>query len=159
MRHAIAAQRGPAWPDDAHRPLTPDGKRRFAAVVRGLGRAETTLDLVLTSPLLRARETADLLRDGLGVRRRVRVLPTLGPGTGPPALVKSVLGLGTARRVALVGHEPDLGELAAWLIGASCPLPFRKGGICRIDGTAAELLGSRGTLVWFAPPRLLRGRH
>jgi phosphohistidine phosphatase len=60
------------------------------------------------------------------------------------------------RRVALVGHEPDLGELAAHLIGVDRALPFKKGGVCRID---LESLAPRraGTLVWFVPPKLLRG--
>ncbi len=159
VRHAIAAERGPDWPDDTRRPLTADGKRRFSAVVGRLNQADVALDLVLTSPLLRARETADLLRAGLGVRRRVLVLPVLEPGAAPRAVVASVLRQGIGRRIALVGHEPDLGGLAAWLIGASRPLPFRKGSICRIDGTAADLSDSNGTLVWFAPPRLLRRRH
>jgi phosphohistidine phosphatase SixA len=58
-------------------------------------------------------------------------------------------------RLALVGHEPDLGELAAHLIGARRPLPFKKGGICRIDVAG---LSSRagGTLVWFVTPKVLR---
>ncbi len=59
------------------------------------------------------------------------------------------------RRIALVGHEPDLGELAAHLIGAGRALPFKKGGICRID---VESLTSRraGALVWFVTPKVLR---
>ena len=59
------------------------------------------------------------------------------------------------RRVALVGHEPDLGELAAHLIGAGRALAFKKGGVCRID--VGSLSARRaGTLVWFVPPGLLR---
>jgi phosphohistidine phosphatase len=59
------------------------------------------------------------------------------------------------RRVALVGHEPDLGELAAALLGTPRALPFRKGGVCRID---VDRLGSSttGSLIWFLPPKILR---
>jgi phosphohistidine phosphatase SixA len=57
--------------------------------------------------------------------------------------------------VALVGHEPGLGELAAWLIGARNPLTFRKGGVCRID-VPDQTAGRNGQLVWFATPKMLR---
>jgi phosphohistidine phosphatase SixA len=59
------------------------------------------------------------------------------------------------KRIALVGHEPDLGQLAAFLLGGKRPLPFRKGGICRID--VQGLSSTRaGSLIWFIPPRVLR---
>ena len=57
--------------------------------------------------------------------------------------------------LALVGHEPDLGELAAWLIGAKEPLPFRKGGICLIEAPVLPP-GRNCALVWFATPKMLR---
>ena len=59
------------------------------------------------------------------------------------------------RCIALVGHEPDLGELAAHLIGARRALPFKKGGICRID-VASLSTKAAGTLVWFVTPKILR---
>jgi phosphohistidine phosphatase SixA len=60
-----------------------------------------------------------------------------------------------ARAIALVGHEPGMGELAAWLLGARVPVPFKKGGICRID--VSEWPPARqGQLIWMATPRMLR---
>ena len=59
------------------------------------------------------------------------------------------------RRVALVGHEPDLGELAAAILGAQRALPFRKGGICRIDVNRIAAAAT-GSLIWFLPPKVLR---
>jgi phosphohistidine phosphatase SixA len=70
-------------------------------------------------------------------------------------VVVALLGISRARRLAVVGHEPDLGEVAAFLAGAQRPLPFKKGGICRID-VLSKTQPAGGTLVWFAPPKLLR---
>ncbi len=153
VRHAIAEERSAAWPDDNLRPLTREGIRRFKEVVRALNSLDVELDEIVTSPLTRARQTAELLSDGLHRRPVVTISKALAPGT-PPGKVFAGLTRGSYR-VALVGHEPDLGGLTAFLIGARCPVPFKKGGVCRIDvpkGTA----GQGGTLVWFAPPGLLR---
>ncbi|HET9361040.1 MAG TPA: phosphoglycerate mutase family protein, partial [Vicinamibacterales bacterium] len=65
VRHAIAAERGEAWPDDDTRPLTERGIARFKEGVAGLGRLDAVIDEILTSPLVRARQTADLLSAGL----------------------------------------------------------------------------------------------
>jgi phosphohistidine phosphatase len=155
VRHAIAAERGPEWPDDTLRPLTERGISRFKGVVGGLRWLDLSLDEVLTSPLVRAKQTADLLAGGLNQVPVVKILDALAPGYAPAATMSQVARSARGRRVALVGHEPALGELAAYLIGAPRALPFRKGGACRID---VEGLSSKraGTLVWFMPPRVLR---
>ena len=160
VRHAVAAERGPEYPDDARRPLTPDGVRRFRESVRGLRTLGVTLDLVLTSPLVRARETADILRAGLRPAPRLIVSDALAPGTRPADAIAAVLaragsGRGAAR-VAVVGHEPDLGELAARWLGAKAAIPFKKGAVLRFDVDRALPAGP-GTLRWFLPPRALRG--
>jgi phosphohistidine phosphatase len=132
VRHAIAAERGEEWPDDTKRPLTERGIARFKEVVAGLRWLDVALDEIITSPLVRAKQTAELLATGIEGKPVVRLLDALAPG-----------------------HEPDLGELAAHLVGASRPMPFRKGGVCRID---VETLTSKraGTLHWFLPPKALR---
>ena len=155
VRHAIAAERGPKWPDDAKRPLTHKGAARMRQVVRGLRALGVDVDLVLTSPLVRARQTADLLVEGLGSAPKLEVTPALAPDE-PPSAVVAVLGRHTsANRIALVGHEPALGQLAAALIGAREPLEFKKGGACRIDVPALPP-GRNGQLVWLAVPKMLR---
>ena len=65
VRHGVAAERGPKYPDDRLRPLTPAGVKRFAAAVPGLLELDVVIDFVLTSPLVRARDTATLLAAGL----------------------------------------------------------------------------------------------
>lgn len=155
VRHAVAEARGEAWPDDDQRPLTKEGVRRMRRAVEGLGSLGVTIDLVLTSPLVRATETADILARGLASRPRVQSLPALAPGGTPEATMRALGAAGKRDTIALVGHEPDMGELAAWLIGAAAPVPFRKGAVCRIDVTGWPP-DPPGTLVWFAPPRMLR---
>ena len=155
VRHAIAAERGPKWPDDAKRPLTHKGAARMRQVVRGLRALGVEIDLVLTSPLVRARQTADLLVEGLGSAPALDVAPALAPEETPPAVAAALARHATANRIALVGHEPALGLLAAWLIGAREPIAFRKGGVCRIDVPALPP-GRNGQLVWLATPKMLR---
>jgi phosphohistidine phosphatase len=155
VRHAIAAERGPELPDDDKRPLTVEGIARFKSVVKGLRVLDVEVDLVVTSPLVRARQTADLLSAGLTSRPLVRMMDRLAPGHAPQEVLSQLARAARRRRVALVGHEPGLGELAAHLIGATRPLVFRKGAVCRID--LQSLTGDRaGTLVWFIPPKALR---
>lgn len=156
VRHAIAAPRGDEWPDDDRRPLTARGVSRFKEAVEGLRRLGVEVDEIFTSPLVRARQTAELLAEGLPGKPPVRTLDALAPGHEPGSVLAQLARAARRRRVALVGHEPGLGELAAHLIGAGRALPFKKGGVCRID---VESLTSRrpGALTWFVPPRLLRG--
>lgn len=155
VRHALAAQRGEEWPDDTKRPLTERGISRFKEVVDGLHRLDSAIDEIFTSPLVRAKQTAELLAAGLEGKPSVKLLDALAPGHTASAVMAQLAKSAKRRRIALVGHEPDLGELAAHLIGASRALPFRKGGVCRID---IEGLSSRraGSLIWFIPPKTLR---
>jgi len=155
VRHAIAADRGKAWPNDDARPLTREGIRRFKDVVKGLVRLDVELDLILTSPLTRAEQTAELLSAGLRGKPTLKVVKALAPGTPPADVVSALFGSAKQRRLAVVGHEPDLGQLAAFLIGIRRPILFKKGGVCRID-LPAVMVRSRGTLIWFATPKLLR---
>ena len=155
VRHAIAAERGDEWPDDGKRPLTDRGITRFKEAVRGLRHLDVAIDEIFTSPLVRARQTADLLAAGLATKPVVHALDPLAPGHTPAAVIAQLAKVGRSNRIALVGHEPDLGELAAHIIGAQRALAFRKGGMCRID--LGGLGGRRaGALVWFLPPKVLR---
>jgi phosphohistidine phosphatase len=156
IRHGIAAERGDEWPDDDKRPLTARGVARFKEEVEGLKRLNAGVDEIFTSPLVRAKQTADLLAAGLAGKPAVKILDALAPGHTPGSLMAQLARTARRRRIALVGHEPSLGELAAHLIGAGRALPFKKGGICRIE---VESLTSRrpGALTLFVPPKILRG--
>ena len=117
VRHAIAAERGSDWPDDTQRPLTSRGAARFRQVVAGLAALGVSIDEILTSPLVRAQQTADLLAQGLtdaanrGLCRRSR------PTAPLKALLDEIATRADREALALVGHEPGIGELAARLTG------------------------------------------
>ena len=155
VRHAIAAERGSEWPDDTKRPLTERGVSGFKEGVKGLRRLDVTIDEIFTSPLVRARQTAELLAAGVEGKPPVKLLDALAPGHTSSSIMANLAKVAKRRRIALVGHEPELGELAAYLIGAGRALPFKKGGICRID--VGSLTSKRAaSLVWFVTPNVLR---
>ena len=156
VRHGLAAERGPKYPDDRLRPLTPTGVKRFASSVPGLLELGVVIDLVLTSPLERARDTATLLAAGLKPKPAIVEVESLAPGGRHQAIVEAIKTHSKRhRRLALVGHEPDLGELAARLLGARGTVQFRKGAIGAIDVDGATP-GGPGTLRWLLTPRALR---
>jgi len=156
VRHAIAAERSDKWPDDAERPLTHEGAGRWRYGVRGLSALRLDIEVVLTSPLVRAASTAEILVKGLDAKPQLVTLPVLAPGSSPSRIAEALAPYHKARGVAVVGHEPGMGELAAWLIGARNPLPFKKGGVCRINFTEWPPAAKQGTLAWFATPKMLR---
>lgn len=155
VRHAIAAERGPAWPDDTRRPLTERGVERFKEIVDGLVWLGVQIDIVVTSPLVRAKQTAEYVSNGFPVKPPVKTADALAPGSAPVEVMEQVAREARGKtRVAVVGHEPDLGELAAYLLGTKRPIPFKKGGIARIDMDSLSARG--GTLAWMLPPKALR---
>ena len=123
-------------------------------MVAGLRTLEPGLDLILTSPLVRARQTAEILsqRSVADAATRACRGARAGPSRRPRWPRRSEPHTQPRAVVALVGHEPDLGSSAAWLIGAQEPLSFKKGGIARIDVHALPP-GQDGQLVWLATPR------
>lgn len=155
IRHAIAAERGDAWPDDAKRPLTDEGIDRMRKASRGLARLDVAIDLVCTSPLVRARQTADIVAAALDPRPAVITIEALAPGAAYAALMAELEKHARKPRLALVGHEPGLGELAGRLIGSRHAIEFKKGAVCRIDVDQIPPAGP-GSLRWFLTPRILR---
>jgi phosphohistidine phosphatase len=155
VRHGVAEERGEAWPDDAKRPLTDEGMSRLRKVTRGLAELGVSLDAILTSPLVRARQTADILAAGLDPTPVVVTVDALAPGGAYAALVAELGKHARRTRVALVGHEPGIGELAARLIGSRHPIEFKKGAVCRIDLDELPPNGP-GDLRWLLPPKILR---
>jgi phosphohistidine phosphatase len=156
IRHAIAAERGPNYPDDRERPLTSEGIARFKLAVDGLKEIAVSVDLVLTSPLVRAKHTAELLVAGLPSQPRTEELDALAPGGRLPAVLDAVSTFSKRyRKIALVGHQPDLGELAAKLLQARGEIEFKKGAVCCIQLDGAMPTGP-GVLRWLLPPKALR---
>ncbi len=153
LRHGIATERQPDG-DDALRPLTPAGRARTAAVLQRLRQLELGGQRLLSSPLLRARQTAELAV-AAGLAPELELAPGLAPEADPWPLLHWPAGL---QRLVLVGHEPDLGDLAAALIGAPAgAVTLKKAGIALLQLTQppAEPPGSGAPLR--ARLRLLLG--
>jgi phosphohistidine phosphatase len=156
VRHAIAAERGPNYPDDRERPLTSEGVARFKQVVEGLKGFDVKLELILTSPLVRATHTAELLAAGIGGKPRLESLDALAPGGRMTQVLEAVTKYSKrAKHIALIGHEPDLGELAARLLRSRGTIQFKKGAVCCLELDGAMPNGP-GALKWLLPPRALR---
>jgi phosphohistidine phosphatase len=159
VRHAIAEDRevfARTGKDDGERPLTADGRKKFEKGARGLVRLVPSIDLLATSTLARATQTADVLVDAYGRLRVVR-LAELAPGSKPAALLP---WLGSQRRrptVAVVGHEPHLSTLVELLLtGRSGDfLELKKGGACLLSFARQPAAGG-AELRWLLTASQLR---
>lgn len=156
IRHGLAAERGPEFPDDSKRPLTSRGIAALRKEAKGLNELEIAFDLILSSPLVRTRQTAETLAEFMQASPSIVLSDALAPAGTPAAVIQEIGRHARTARMALVGHEPNMGELAAHLIGARSRMPFKKGAICRIDFVVMPPKGV-GELRWFLPPKVLRG--
>ena len=155
IRHGLAEERGNSWPDDAKRPLTDEGISRMRKSVRGLSRLGVTLDVVLTSPLVRARQTAEIVAAGVSPRPSLISAESLAPDGSFAAVVADLEKHVRKGHIGLVGHEPGIGELAARLIGSRHAIEFKKGAVCRIDLATIPPSGP-GDLRWLLTPKIMR---
>lgn len=156
VRHAYAGQHGdPRWPDDALRPLAAKGRKQFRCVVKKLARRGFAPQVVATSPLVRCRQTADVVCERLSPPPELVELDALAPGSRLDELVEWS-NAQTADTLAWVGHAPDVDQLAASLLGMrEGAIDFAKGAVAaiRFDDKIAP---GEGGLVWFANPKLLK---
>lgn len=150
LRHADAGDPGEWRGDDAARPLSDKGRRQASALGRFLGRRGFVPDHVLSSPRMRARQTAEFL--AVTTKMRVELDERLAGTLDLPAL-EALLSEVDGRRIMLVGHDPDFSELAATLIGSST-VALSKGTLARID-IALPLRPGGGRLRWLLPPELV----
>ncbi len=154
VRHAIAEERGDKFPDDSLRPLSGKGIERFQKVARGLRALDVSIDRILTSPLVRARQTADILAQEVDGRPNVVEVRALVPDATFEDLSAALEACRGLSSIALVGHEPSIGKFAARLVGVRAALEFKKGAICRVDVDTLPPAGP-GRLRWFAWPKML----
>ena len=157
LRHGIAVERDEWEGSDADRPLTERGAKRVAQVADGLSRLDVQPTHVLSSPLIRAIETAKIVHRSLRVHGAVQIVDALLPDAPPNQLLSILHDLPTESRVLCVGHEPHLG-MAASVILTGKPSPafsFKKAGACLIELSIPAKAG-RGVLRWWLPPDQLR---
>ena len=159
IRHAIAMEReewAKSGRPDSDRPLTDTGRRRMRKNARGLLRVSERPDIIATSPWLRAADTARVVAETLGVER-METIDAMLPDRPPSELAAWLNERSELATVAVVGHEPHLGELVTWLLGGTgCNIEFKKGAACllRIDKKADA---GTAVLVAHLTPSQLRG--
>jgi phosphohistidine phosphatase len=156
VRHAIATERGAAGLADEERPLTEEGIEKMRLNAAGIRRVGARPDLILSSPLVRARQTAAILADAFG-ERKVTVTPALSPSGTIEEVYAEIRRHSKCAALMLVGHQPSLGELAgalAWGSPEHC-VELKKGGVCSVE---LERLPPqpRGKLIFLLPPAVLR---
>jgi phosphohistidine phosphatase len=160
VRHAIAEERDPTSSEeqDSQRPLTNAGRKKFRQIARALGNLGTPIDLILTSPYLRAADTARILRKELDLNKdKLITVADLAPGGDANCLMQDVREkYGTFGNVALVGHEPGLSRLISVLLSGdpTLPITLKKGGVCCLSVDKLEY-GRCATLEWLLAPAQL----
>jgi phosphohistidine phosphatase len=157
VRHAIGAQRDSArWPDDSERPLTPDGAARFERAARGLRRVVPEVDVVLTSPYVRAWQTAEILEREAGWPAPERAAELEASRATVDAV--DLLRRRASGSVALVGHEPNLSSLASLLLAGdqhTVAIELKKGAAILLT-VSPEVRPGSALLRWSATPKILR---
>ena len=158
VRHAKAEARSlpvRRSKSDARRRLTDLGRKRMRQAAKALHSLIPTVNVIASSPLTRARETADILAKRYK-RMPVVELAMLSPGGSEREWLEWLQKQPMDATVVLVGHEPDLGRLASWLLTGKklAFAPFRKGAACLIRFAESSAAGS-GVLEWMLTPKLL----
>jgi phosphohistidine phosphatase len=156
LRHGIAVERGvKPYPSDADRPLTPKGRRKLRRAAAAMRAMELSFDVILSSPLVRSRQTAELIAKTLHCRHRLELTDLLAPGASAVGLIRRLKQL-KPQRVLLVGHEPDLSALASWLLSGvdELAITFKKSGLCRLS-TERLRAGRCASLDWLLTPSQL----
>ncbi len=160
MRHGIALpQDDPSVTQDAERPLTSKGIKRMRKAAKGVRELNIPFDSVLTSPALRARQTAEIVAAVLGIESRLEEISGLAPESTVEHLMFGLTRYQDRAHVLLVGHEPLLSDTAASLLGGRKPanvtLDFKKGSLCCIEIETLPA-ASPGKLHWLLTPKQLR---
>lgn len=156
MRHGIAELTAPGGGSDSDRRLTSRGIKRIKVVARGLDRLDLGIERIVSSPLARARETAEIVAESLALEDALEFSDVLQTGASAEA-VSRFLRARSESRLLVVGHNPTLSELVGKLIqheGTPPMIELKKGGVAAVLGSspAAEIM----ELSWIAVPRLFR---
>lgn len=156
LRHGIALPQGTADIADDDRPLTPKGESRMRELGRALAKLDLKIERIVTSPLPRARRTAEITSDVLKPRDSVENADELRPGT-ELGRIRDWLRERTEKRLMIVGHNPMLSDLVGFLVldNPNAVLgDLKKGGIAALAHAGGS--GDRYQIEWIATPRLLR---
>ena len=153
IRHAIAVEE---YEDDSQRPLTDKGKKKMRSIAKGLRALGVEFDLLLSSPYVRAAETAEILADVFKMKKEVQFSENLTPSGDPNLLITELSEVSNVDSIAVVGHEPFLSALIGLLVAenANADITLKKGGVCSLS--ADDLRHTRkATMDWLLTPGIL----
>ena len=157
LRHGIAEDAHSGM-SDADRALTQDGRRKLRRALEAAAQADVRPSLILTSPLKRAIETAEIAEEALGYKGKLVRTQALSPGSNPQEAWAEIRSRRNESAIMLVGHNPLFGALGGYLIGApDAQIDMKKGAILRIDFEHFPPQ-PRGTLRWLLIPKLIDNR-
>ena len=164
LRHGIAADLGEGGVvRDEDRPLTDEGRAKMKQEAKGMRKLDLTFDLTFTSPLLRTRQTADIVAEVLDLEDRIIITEALAPGqsfthgANKHAKIFIEVGAHDCSRALLVGHQPDMSEFASILVHGQrgVNIEFKKGALCAIE-VGSLPPRAPGALLWLLTPRQLK---
>ncbi len=158
IRHAIAVAEGTSdYEQDSERPLTDKGRKKMRQIARGLRNLGVEFDLILSSPYVRARETAEILADVFKMKKKLAFSENLIPMADPQLLIPEINEKYSVDSVALVGHEPHLSTFVGLLTAenAKIDLTLKKGGVCYLTADDLHHDDHRATLEWLLTPGIL----
>jgi phosphohistidine phosphatase len=159
LRHGIAIERGTlGFENDSLRPLTPKGKRQLRNCAAAMNKMGLRPGLVLSSPLLRAKQTAEIIAELLKLKKKLKFSDELKPDGSMKNLFRQLNELKPApENILLVGHEPYMSRLISLLVsgGENAAIDFKKGGLCKLE---VEKLrpGSCANLMWLLTPKQMK---
>ncbi len=155
LRHAIAVERGtPGYKDDSQRPLTEKGAKKMRRIAKGMLALDLSLDGILSSPFIRAKQTAEIVAGAFHAMKKLEFTSHLEVGGDPEKLIEAINeDHGSNSSLVLVGHEPYLSGLVSMLIvGAdNLDIMMKKGGLCKLS-VAGLRYGRCATLEWLLSP-------
>jgi phosphohistidine phosphatase len=154
FRHGIAIERAAHRGPDEERALTPEGRRKVQRVAKAMRTMRLSFDVIFSSPLVRALQTAEIVADVLRMRKRLQLTEHLKPARSPREQVGWLKTIRpSAEKILLVGHEPNFSELASYLLTGNerMTIYFKKAGLCKV--TADHFRAGGATLEWFLTPR------
>lgn len=157
LRHATAEPRGLLFPNDEARPLSAEGKIQARMDGKGMKRLKLDYDVILSSPYLRARTTAEIVADALDRKEALSYSDSLAPDGSSRAVIRELESLSPKQQsVLLVGHEPCFSKIISLLAGGDTTLDIRlrKGGLCKLSVDALRH-GQCATMDFLLTPRQL----
>lgn len=154
LRHGLAVEPGEHnFTKDSERPLTTKGKDKLAKITDAMRKLDLCFEVILCSPYVRARQTAEIVADASDARRRIEITEALTPSGNAKKLIEIINNL-VSQEILLVGHEPFMSELISLLIAGTTnvPIVMKKAGLCKLSAESLHH-GKCATLEWLVTPK------